>query len=275
MKRLALLLFCLFLPLQTQAHHGSHGGSSGTRTLLFQGNQTKNASRVFFLYDFAKLDNSVGESHTFNLGIEASVHSKWSVLAQLPIAHLSHNFRPDATGPGDVGIGLKYLLWEGERGFLTVSDTVSLPTGEKDTGLGRGSVAQQIDLFGGLTFNEWTLFAAAGVNHAFDSPVEPIAGVIVGANTPVVYERFYFTLAANTQIFIRSDVFENASFKIFIEPQANWIVDKAKHLTFSVTGRISAVDELSRKSGIGLASTDNALLNDIQWGVATGFNYDF
>lgn len=278
--RAYILIICLSAFLvagNAHAHHPGHGAaaSAGSRSILYNGNRTTPSSRLFLSYDLAYLDNSLGQLHTWMLSGEWAVHRRFSLLGIVPILYLDHNFRANATGIGDIAVGSKVLVLDNERVFIFLSTAFSFPTGDESNGLGRGSVGQQIDAFAGLRLGNWTLFLSPGVNFAYESPHEPMIIIAVGVNTPRVAEKIYFDLTANTQVFVTSDVFDNGSWKLYLNPQINWIVDKGERLTLNLTGRFSVVDKLSRKAGVTLTNTNNALLNDVLWGLTVGCNYSF
>jgi hypothetical protein len=269
-------MLCLCTPVL--AHHtGSHSvAGSGPRVSVYQGSQTKPASRAFFTLDASQLDDSVGQVYTSTLGGEYSINKRFSVLGLIPLTHIAHNFRPSQTGIGDVSVQGKFLLWENEKTISYVSSLWSLPTGDEDQGLGRGAVGQQVDGLIGLHLKKWTVFGYGGINFGYESESEPILLASVGVATPaVIHERVYGAFNLSSQIFLDADVFASGSSKVFAEPQINVILDPHEHWLMTLAGRVSMIDELTRKPGVSIASTDNALLNDILFGGSFSLNYQF
>ncbi|MBX7149117.1 hypothetical protein K1X76_08515 [bacterium] len=275
MGRLLIIVICFaFFPTLTWAHHPGHG-SSGARLTQYQGLKTKPASRAFFSYDLAVLDASIGEVHSFTVGGEWAFHKRFSALIGIPITTIRHDFAANQTGLGDIAVGGRFLIHDNEKTFSFASLAFEIPTGDENDGLGRGSLGTRIDLLGGLNLGEWSIFVSPGINFGWDSPHEPVINVTGGTSTPRFLEKIYFSLAFSNQIFAASDVFKNGSFKTYLEPQINWVVDKNEKLTLSVLTRVSIMDELERKSTVTLTSTSNSLLNDIKWSVGLGASYQF
>ncbi len=279
MKQQYKILFFLFLFLfsntaKVAAHHSGHS-SSGTRIFFYQGTQTKPTSSIYGIYDFSKIDQSIGQIYTWTLGGEWAIHQKISLLGQIPISFLDHHFKKNTASLGDLSLGGKLLVLDRERFFSFVSTLWSFPTGDEQEGLSRKSISQQLTAFAGLKHSDWTFFFTPSISLGYNSPHEPLVNLGLGVNTPKIKERLYFALATNTKIFSASNVFDNGSWKLFLEPQINWTVDRNEKLTLSLSGNIALVDQLSRKSGTTLSPTSNALLNDVGWGLSFGAYYAF
>ncbi len=272
-----LFNFIIYFTLLTSAwaHHPSHVSSGHANLLLFKGNQSKPSSQLYLNYSFNYLDESVGQVHQWTLGGEWAFHQQLSVLGYLPFTYLAHNFRSEELGLGDMALGLKWQFtdYQGLFGFITSMTT--LPTGEASSGLGQGSVGQQLDLLLGYTFAGWSIYGSSNISFTYASPHQPVMGVLVGMNTPRIFKKIYFSLGLDSQIFLVSNVLTHRSWKMFVEPQMNVVVGKAEHWTVSLGGKFSVVDALHRQAGVAITNTDSILLSDTLWGVNLGLNYRF
>ncbi len=281
------LTFCFLLVLCCPAwsHHTTATTSTSTttmssvsssRNLFLQSNKTKPNSRVSLVYDFALLDSSVGQLHNGILNAEWAAHRRFSLLINTPMTFLSHNFRNDALGFGDFSIGGKFLILDNPKYFMFASAWMILPTGDSSSGLGRSSTGQQLELFMGTRFSGWTFFLSPSTSFSYGTPHSPQLNILSGASSPTFFDdKIYLTLSLITPIHIRDDALENGSWKLYAEPQINWIVDSKKHLTLSLAMRLALIDQLSRKSGITLSNTSNILLGDSIMGVTAGVHYSF
>lgn len=275
---LNLGFFC-FLAGLSQAHHTS---STNVTTLgsrmanYYRGQQTKPVSHVFLNYDFLEIDNAVGQLHTMSLGGEWAVAKRWGFTGYLPVSYLVENFDTNSVGLGDASLGGRFLVLNNERFLVSLASSLMLPTGNHVTGLGSSSFGQQISAFGGIYFSDWTFFLSSYASFIYGTPHEPQTEFSLGTSSPRVFKnKMYASVSVSSLVYVASDVFNDGSWKIFLEPQINWIVDSKNRATLSLSGRVSVLDELSRKSSVVLNQTSNALLNDVLWGVTTSMNYSF
>jgi hypothetical protein len=275
---LFLAFFCSAANLGL-AHHPSvtSSVSSGSRMAsYYRGQQTKPVSHAFLNYDFSEIDNSVGQLHTMNLGGEWALAKRWGVTGTLPVSCLVENFDTNSVGLGDATVGGRFLVLDDKKLLFSVSSLLILPTGDDVTGLGSGSFGQQVSLFSGLYFSDWLVFVSPYASFIYGTPHEPQTGISVGISSPRFFKsKMYASVSLSSLVYLASDVFNQGSWKVFVEPQLNWIVDQKSRVTLSLSGRVAFLDELSRKPTVTLSQTSNALLNDVLWGMTTSMNYNF
>lgn len=278
MKRVTLFILGLLLfSTNTLAHHNS-ASSSGTssRYVLVNGvNLTKPASQAYFVYDLARLDNAIGNLHTWVLGGEWAFSRHASLLASVPVVFLDHNFSGKSAGLGDASLGGKMLIANNARLLSFVQAGFIFPTGNDSAGLGSGSFAGELSIFGGLKIHDWLIFVAPAISSAFNSDPEPTVTGSVGVATPTYFKRLFFSLSVLPQVYAASSVFDDGSFKIYVEPQVGFFVDKRRSLSASLSTRVAVIDELSRATGVTLTQTDHALQSDVLWGLKLVLNYSF
>lgn len=281
--RLYIYLICLvcFIPLNVQAHHPGHGSSvsSGVRSLagVLSGNGlTKPVSQVYASFELAQQDESLGQIYTYQLGGEYALSQRLSLGGMIPFRYIDSNFRSARGNIGDVEVSGKYLLLESRDLYFYLNSAWTFPTGNENQGLGRGAVSQSIDGFLAYNLKEWTLFAGTGLAFGYESNWDPQWQMIVGASSPkVLAKRIKFSLSLLNSLFLKSDVFQNGSGKLFVQPQIHVDIDKKGRLVATVGGRVSLFDYLSKKSGVTLTNSDNALLSDIKYAGNLGLNYYF
>lgn len=244
--------------------------------MFFQSNKTKPSSRISFIYDFALLDDSIGQIHNTILNGEWAVHKRFSLLVNAPMTFLNHNYRSNALGFGDIALGGKFLIFDESNFFLFTSAWLSLPTGDAKSGLGRNGVGQQFEVFAGTRISRWTVFLSPSTSFSYPSPHSPQLNILTGASSPTfLKDRLYFTLSLITPVYLEDGALESGSWKLYAEPQINWIIDSKKHFTLSLAMRVAIIDQLKRKSGITLTNTSNTLLGDSLMGITTGLHYSF
>lgn len=277
---LFMFKYCAFLIILTMstpalAHHPGHGGSSGTRSVFYQGRQTKPQSLVYFSGDFQYEDNSVGELTTFALGGEWAINKKISLLGQLPFSYLSHNFTSNTLGLGDISLGGKYAF-STNKPLLFATLNLELPTGNDSKGLGQGDIASQVGFFIGVPLAQWTLFFNPSTHFAWSATSEPTLNLVSGFLSPDFFqEKINFGFSVIGQIYLDSDTFSSGSSKWSLEPQINWILDSQKKITLSQSVRLTFIDDYTLKNGVNLTATSHSLLNDVLWGLTTTLSYSF
>lgn len=275
-------IFLVFFSFWTEVSHAHHpsstsSASSGSRgAYYYRGQQTKPVSHAFLNYDFSEIDNAVGQMHTMSLGGEWALAKRWGITGVLPVSCLVENFDANSVGLGDATVGGRFLVLDDKKVSLSLASSLIFPTGDDVTGLGGGGFGQQLSAFGGIHFSDWTVFLSPYASFVYGTPHEPQTGISLGTSSPRFFKnKMYASVSVSSLIYITSDVFENGSWKVFLEPQLNWVVDQKSRVTLGLSGRIAVVDELSRKSSVTLNQTSNALLNDVLWGVTTSMNYNF
>ena len=258
-------------------HHPTASSvSSGMKTGSFFFDKNKPKTHVYSLYQFVHLVNSIGDIHSFVLGGEYALSSRFSLGATLSVHAIDHDFRQNNTSFGDITTRITYLLWEKAKTHSFLSSEWSLPTGDEIHGLGRNSVGQKLAYFLGYQQQEWLFFIQPAVDVTYSQDVEPILLVSLGASSPQFFgERVTARLSFSSQTFFASRDFDSGSTKIFIEPQFLVALDQKHQWILSVGSSIGVFDSLSAKNSQKFSPTDNALLNDIQWSGQVGLNFNF
>jgi hypothetical protein len=87
-----------------------------------------------------ELDGERGSWQTLALSAERAFSPRASASLRVPFARVHHDDGDEATGLGDVEVGLRALLRAADRGGWRVAGGASLelPTGDSDSGLGAG-----------------------------------------------------------------------------------------------------------------------------------------
>lgn len=114
-------------------HHGHHEAEESAAVGLSLG----------LGFDVARfeLGDSSGRVAAMRTSIDLALPYGLAVGAVLPVGHVMYDDGPDATGVGDLALGLRGSVWRAERGLdLALGLTGTIPTGDADLGLGMGHV---------------------------------------------------------------------------------------------------------------------------------------
>lgn len=271
MKTFRIFLFLFWMASPAWAHHGSHGGSQNTN-LFFKKGSAKPASLFSLALDYSVLDESLGYSFAFvGLG-EYALNHRFSFLAQAPFIGLVPNEASNTIGFGDMSLGIKGLILNGENVFLMGSLLFTLPTGKEN--IGREGVAINPSLFLGFTHKKWTVFFSPGVDWGFDSKNDLITDLVLGVTSPAFFKnKIYFSFSTRARIFGSSENFETGSWKMYAEPQMRFVASKRVHLGLGF--KFSVIDELHLKEGVVLTGSSTSIFNDVAWGMTSDITYLF
>lgn len=276
-KLFAAGIFILVLAQQAQAHHtgGNSSSFNGVSHLMHRGVQRELKSRFYFQNDFSQLDNGVGQINTTTFAGEWAISNKFSLSFDLPFTYIATNFSSNDYGFGDISLGGVYSVFSNDDFFLQTSLNLTFPTGNENNGIGKGNAGSQAGIIAGYTYHEWLFYTSPQLSFEYTSPNDPMLISLAGARSPRFFKRMNASLSLLNQVYIRSDVFRNGSWKMYLCPELNISLGESEKLSLGLSGKIATIDQLSLKPTTIISNTNNSLFSDIKWGITSTLNYDF
>lgn len=273
--KLSVIVFLIAFQNLAHAHHTAGHGMSGPSFNPITSVRTPKTI-VGLGVNADSLDSDQGYAVAYKISGEYALNSRWSLGAIVPVSTV-RTTGLQHTGLADVSLLAKGVLWQNmeEKIFLLGGTSVSVPTGNKNSGLGAGDVLVSPSLTVAKGLKRLNLFSSVGSSVAMTHEVRPSLDYAVGSVVTLVPGEYPLEAVFSVQgsSIFGSNTFQNGSTKIYLSPALIFPMTTSSRLT--VGGKFAVVDELKLKSGVVLSSNSTALFTDIRSSVFTNLDVFF